>query len=261
MVVAPSAGGGAVAEFLQIVTSLPTVVYTAFLGLAVAYWLFTFLGALDIEALDSLTGDLDLDVDLDVELEVDVDAEVEVDAEGGGGSTWMWLANLLRLGRIPLTVTLSLFVLGGWIISFLFAWANLRFGLGVVPGWAFLLGASVSSVLGAILFANATSRLVEPAFQKELARTQHDLLGEVCTVTTGRVDDRFGQAEVTASSDHMVIQVRCDGPGLGRGDQALIVSFDKQREAFVVEPLADAVRDHAASRQAASATNPVRSED
>ncbi|MBX2796284.1 MAG: hypothetical protein KTR31_01405 [Myxococcales bacterium] len=215
------------------------------MAFTLGYWLFTMLGALDVEALDSIAGDIDLDLDVDVDVDVDVDAEVEADAAGSPGM-WWWLVAALRLGRIPVSVSLSLFLLGGWMTSFLLAWAVLRYGgpAGLDQSSAVFVGlAGLGSVLGGATFTNASSRPLEPVFRKALARGRRDLLGEVCSVTTGRVDARFGQAEITVDSDHMVIQVRCDAPGLGRGDRALVISYDPQREAFVVEPLADTTRD------------------
>ena len=66
------------------------------------------------------------------------------------------------------------------------------------------------------------------------------MIGEACTIRTGRVDDRFGQATCEVGADSFLLQVRCDrlGNGLVRGGRALIVHYDERREAYVVEPLA-----------------------
>ena len=55
---------------------------------------------------------------------------------------------------------------------------------------------------------------------------------------TGRVDARFGQAECADGGAGLLIEVRCDVQNeLQRGSQALIVSFDDEREAYVIEPV------------------------
>jgi hypothetical protein len=70
------------------------------------------------------------------------------------------------------------------------------------------------------------------------ARERSSLLGETCEVSTGRVDDQFGQGTAMIGGDDLLFQIRCAGQnGLKRGDKALIVSFDAKRQAFVIEPL------------------------
>ena len=53
----------------------------------------------------------------------------------------------------------------------------------------------------------------------------------------GDVDKKFGQAEFDDGGAGMIIQVRCDQENkLKKGSQALIVSYDDRREAFIIEP-------------------------
>ena len=53
-----------------------------------------------------------------------------------------------------------------------------------------------------------------------------------------RVDGGFGQAEAVVGTDHLLIQVRCDGANApSRGQEALIIHYDDEREAYLVEPL------------------------
>lgn len=219
-------------DFLQILLSFPTIVFTLALAIVTVFWVVSLLGALDVDVLDA-------DVDLDVDVDVDVDAEVDVDADGASAGDWTSMAQLLRLGKVPVTVTLSLLALGGFVTSFVLCWvagAVAGAPLTAIGGVGVLLIAGV----GGIATANAGSRPLEPVFRTVSARSNRALVGEVCTVTTGRVDERFGQAEIVVDTDHLTIQVRCDtaGAALPRGSQALIVHFDPRREAFVVEPLA-----------------------
>jgi len=222
-----------VAEFLQILTSFPTVVFAAALAVAMVFWSISLLGALDADVLEG--SDVDVDVDLDLDADVDADAEGTF-AEGA----WLGLAQLVRLGRVPLTVTLTLLALGGFVSSFLLAWGGLQLrGQPLGPVGAF--GVLLLALVLAVGFANLGSRPLEPVFRVVLARSNRALVGEVCTISTGRVDRDFGQADVVVELDHLTVQVRCDteGAALSRGSKALIVSFDSEREAFVVEPLAD----------------------
>ncbi|MEN0063956.1 MAG: glycine zipper family protein [Myxococcota bacterium] len=222
------------ADFLQILLTFPTSLFGLAFALATAFWAFSLLGGLDGDMLD---GDIDVDVDVDVDVDADVDADAEMEGSAASGA-WVATAQLLRLGRVPVTVTLSLLALGGFVSSFLLTWLSVQL-LGA-PGGALLgVGILAVSLVGAIATANVGSRPLEPVFRTITARSNHALKGEVCRVTTGRVDETFGQAEVVVDHDHLTIQVRCDTEGaqLPRGSEALIIQFDAEREAFVVEPL------------------------
>ena len=64
----------------------------------------------------------------------------------------------------------------------------------------------------------------------------------ICTITTGHVDDGFGQATIEDGPDVLNISVRCDRTGvLTRGSKALVVDFDSTRQAYVVEPASELV--------------------
>lgn len=238
--------------FIDIVLSLPTVVFTVPLLLACGYWLLVVLGGADPEALDGvLEGTDGLFEGLDGAVEsldgatealdgaaeaLDGAAEAADGAESLGtpGGALVWLAFLLRLGRVPVTVTLSVFVFLGWALSFLLTW---------------LVGSWLASTLVALACVGAVSlvsmglthlatRPLDPFFETHAGRSRATLLGEECVLLTSRVDARFGQARVDLPEDDLVVQVRCDLPNtLSRDGRALLVSYDAQREAFVVEPL------------------------
>lgn len=250
--------------FLEIVTSFPTVLFTAMLGVAMAYWLFVLLGAIEVPgveagdglvegALEGVDGAIEgVEGALDgVERVVQaVDAGVDVAegaVEGAVGAAdatainpLLWLAALLRVGRVPGTVSLTAFAFWGWFCGFVLTALLTR-----TPGVGHTLLASslvlVASVLLAALSTNLSVRPFERLFVLHTARDRSSLIGEVCSVTTGRVDDRFGQANIHIGHDDLLIQVRCDKPNaLRRTDHALIVSFDTERDAFIIEPMATA---------------------
>ena len=94
-------------ELLQSSLQFPTVVFTIALGIALVYWLFVLVGALDLDLLGSGHPDFDVDVS---GVHADVgdasgghdaggghDADGDADADGGG----VW--TMLGLGTVPLT--------------------------------------------------------------------------------------------------------------------------------------------------------------
>jgi len=160
----------------------------------------------------------------------------------------------LNLTSVPLTVSMSFIALFGWISCYL--GMQLLAPVLSIPAWgmasiaffgAFFLGTGVTSVL---------VKPLAPLFKTELARGNRSFVGAEATVTTGRVDREFGQAEVADKGSHLIVQVRCDNAsGLSKGDKALIVSFDRKREAFVVESLDQLLKNESADVQPrASAT-------
>lgn len=260
-------------EFLHIALGFPTVLFTVPLGVALLYWAVAIVGGIDLEALqgadaldgaaEALDGALDGAVDgvadaLDGALDGVADAAdgaldgaadaldgaadgAELDAADAldhDGGVLVWLSTALRLGKVPLTVVVTLLLFWGWVTSFLVAWLFLHPLAGLLTGLgAGVVGLALSLVAGTAL-TNVSARPLEPVFRSAPGRRAASLAGEVCTVRTGRVDGRFGEALLTLGGDDLLLQVRCDVPNhLSRGASALIVHFDPQREAYVVEPL------------------------
>ena len=228
----------------------PTVVFTIVLGIVIVYWMFVLIGALDI---DLFGGDVDVDVSGAAKGIGDVltggakggaeafhaggDAGVDAGADGGadadgdvdGGGVW----HVLGLGDVPVTISVSPITLLEWVGSLL-AMHYLGFG-----GWLTLV-VLVVAVVVALPIAALLIRPIAPVFAVKEGKSNADYIGHGCTVTTGRVDDSFGQATIEDGGTVLNISVRCDQPGkLARGDRALIIEFDRERQAYIVEPSGD----------------------
>jgi hypothetical protein len=224
----------------------PTVVFTIALGIVLVYWLFVLIGALDI---DLFGGDVDVDVSGaakgigDVltggakggaealhtggDAGGDVGGDADGDLDGGG----LW--HVLGLGDVPVTISFSLITVLAWVGSLL---AMHYLGIG---GWLTLV-VLVVAVVVALPIAALLIRPIAPVFAVREGKSNADYVGHTCTVTTGRVDNSFGQATVEDGGTVLAIAVRCDPPGqLTRGDKALIIEFDGERQAYIVEPSKD----------------------
>ena len=197
-------------ELLEASLRFPTVVFTIGLGIALVYWLFVLLGALDIDVLGG----------------ADVDAgDAAGDADG--------LLAKLGLGAVPVTITVSLILLVGWVGSLLVmhyvsntSWV----GAIVLPGM----------LIVGMLVTNVLVRPLAPVFRLREGKSNRDYVGHTCTISTGHVDNGFGQATVEDGGTVLIIPVRCDRTGkLSRGDKALIIDFDETRQAYLVEPTTD----------------------
>ena len=210
-------------ELVDASLQFPTVVFTISLGLILVYWAFVLLGALDI---DLLGGDADVHVHADVHTDVHVHADADVDVDAHDHS--------LGLSDVPLTISVSVIVVVAWCASLLAAY----YVIGPVT-WqriAVLIGALVV----ALPIAAVLVRPLAPIFRIKEGKSNADYIGHTCVITTGRVDDSFGQASLEDGGTVHVITVRCDRTGkLARGDRALIIDFDRNRQAYLVEPAGD----------------------
>lgn len=219
-------------ELLQSSLQFPTVVFTIALGIALVYWLFVLLGALDLDLLGSGHPDMDVSgVHSDVgDASGGHDAGHDGDADADGGGVW----SSLGLGTVPLTISISFILLVGWVGSLL-AMHYLVGGSGL--GKALLL--PVMLIL-ALPIAALLVKPLAPVFKIHEGKSSSDYVGHICTVTTNTVDDTFGFANIEDGGSLVQISVRCDKAGtLARGDKALIIEFDPAKRTFVVEPSAD----------------------
>jgi hypothetical protein len=215
-------------ELVTASLQFPTVVFTIALSIALVYWLFVLLGALDIDLLGG--GHHDIDIGGAGKAAGHVlgggDADVDAGADADGGT-------FLGLGDVPLTISVSFVLICGWSGSLLathYISAGPWFRYLVLP-LALLVALPVTAVL---------IRPLAPVFKIREGKSNTDYVGHQCTVSTGSVDEKFGQGTVEDGGTVLVIQIRSDRPGkLARGDKALIIEFDPSRQAYLVEPAAD----------------------
>ncbi len=224
-------------HFLAVALSFPSIVFTVLLGVAFVYWLFVIVGAARINLLGDADIDADADLDHDVDAGHDVDHDVDHDAdhdgaEGTGGSHGLLAALMLR--KAPATIVLSLVILFSWALSIFGTEAAnvlLSGGLAMAVKVAVALVAPVISLFPTSLIARPIGKL----FTMPEAAANDQLVGKVCTIRTGTVTDRFGEATLDDGGAGVVVRVRVDaGEKLERGQQALIVGYDEDKQEFTV---------------------------
>ncbi len=213
-------------QFIAIALSPPTVVFTALLALMLVYWVFVMLGALDLELFDpggALEG-----------AEGAAEGAGEAAAEGADGiEGFAGVLSALRLRHAPLTVVASFVSLFGWLGSYF----GMRYLAPILPLGDVLsaLIVALAAALIALPFTSLVTRPLAPLFRTTPARGHADLVGKVVVVKTQKVDGGFGQGTL---EDGLLLSVRCeDADALKRGDRALILGWDEEKEAFEVEPL------------------------
>lgn len=210
-------------EFLQLLVSFPTVIWTFPMAMIGVYWTLVVLGALGIDLIPFEGG------------EAGGDGDIDVDSTVSAGP----LSESLALGTVPVTVVLSLIVLKGWTLSML-----LQGFLGGLLG-SFLYG--IPFTFGGLLVVFVLSlwlttlsvRPLRPFFIIHTVTGGASLVGQLVRIESSRVTPTFGIAiyEHPDSSDITLNVVCREGLALAQGDQAVLTDYDQERGVYAVAPL------------------------
>ena len=182
-------------DFLTIAITFPALPFTVAVAASTAFWLFSLATGLDF-GLEGVEGAVEGPT------EAAVDGAVEADVDPGSGFDGLALvATVFRIGKVPITLWLSLFTLWGWVVAFVGGWLLRSPLLVLFPAWPGNIGALLIATVAGVVFAAITSRPFEPLYRNHGGRKRESLVGEVAEITTSRVDDRFGQARTEVGTD------------------------------------------------------------
>jgi hypothetical protein len=201
-------------EVLRASLALHNLPFTVLLVIVVGYWLLVCVGFLDWNATDP---------------GMEWNGHGDVSVEGGALQS---VLRFIHAGEAPLMAILSVLALCAWAFSVL---ANhyLNPGGGLLMAGALLIPNLVISLV-------LTRVLTKPmrAVFKALNRDYDEavpIVGQVCQVITGEVTSTFGQATLETRGAPLTLQVRVDeAERLQRGDRALIIGEDKEKQVFRV---------------------------
>ncbi|MEM7583514.1 MAG: hypothetical protein AAF560_09050 [Acidobacteriota bacterium] len=215
-------------EFLQAAFTMPTTIFSWILIVAAVYWTTVFLGLLDLGIIDGLFDIIDgLFEGSAASVEGAAEGVVEGLGERGG---------CLGLAGVPLSMIGTSIAAFGWVFSYL----GMSFLPAAVTGAATVLGIGAGATVLALGATAVALRPVRKLFRIAPVTGRKDLVDKVCVVTTLRVDEKFGQAEVRDNGSAILIQARClHANDLTRGSKALIFEYDPQYEVFYVLPVDD----------------------
>ncbi|MFJ8865804.1 hypothetical protein ACIRD6_08560 [Streptomyces sp. NPDC102473] len=195
-------------EFLSAAVAFPAVVFCAALVVVIGFWLLVLFGAAGPDSFDT-----------------DLDSE----AVGFGG--------------VPVSVSVSLFVVLAWFTGLTGSVLVLRSGVTGTPRAALHLAV----LAGALLIAWGVVRMLVRRFRRffpaEPPPSREDFVGQVCTIRTGSVGTDFGQAEVAAADGSTaIVQVRqplrpsAPADVFTSGSTGLLYAYDADGEFFWVSP-------------------------
>jgi hypothetical protein len=236
---------------IELVSSFPTVVFTAVLAFCLVWWIISLLLSGGEGGND---GDTDFDVDTDAEFghghaaghvhtgQVHTGHAGHTNhsghshAKGGHHGPGWKLAKVIRFGQVPLSLSLTVISFGAFAVSGLIQLA----AEGKSKHVAAPVGVTImlfSLAVGGILhrwFAQAT----QPLFVTTTAPERHAAIGATCRIRTTHVTASLGEAEVTSGSAiGQIVRVRTDSGDFVRGDIAHLVGYDQQSGAFTIVEL------------------------
>jgi hypothetical protein len=255
-------------EVLVLALSFPSVVFTVLLGVVLIYWSFVMVGVIHIG--EGSEGALEGHIDGATKglMEGAVDhlggghADVgdiggghgdvdfgdggdggDVDDGGEGQGALAAVMSALHLRSAPATVIFSLIITFAWLVSVVTMQVVTRTAPGLV-GPALAIAVLLGSFALALPLTSIAARPLAKVFAPKHAPVKSDFIGRTCTVRTGSVNHKFGEATLQDGGAGLVLRIRVeDGKQLGRGEQALIVDYDAERETYLVEPMRDVMAD------------------
>jgi hypothetical protein len=258
-------------EVLVLALSFPSVVFTVLLGVVLIYWAFVMVGVIHIG--EGSEGALEGHVDgatkglMEGAVEHLGSGHADVGDLGGGHGhadtggghgegdvgdgddgghghgALAAIMSALHLRSAPATVIFSLIITFAWLVSVVTMQVVTR-SLPALAGPLLSLAVLVGSFALALPLTSIAARPLAKVFAPKHAPIKSDFIGRTCTVRTGSVSHKFGEATLRDGGAGLVLRIRVeDGKQLSRGEQALIVDYDAERETYLVEPMRDVLTD------------------
>ena len=197
-------------EFLETSFSGTSLPASMLLSLVLVYWLLVIFGALGLDMFD---------IDLEIDADVDVSSVL---------SMGFVPLRFLNLGRVPLMLWVSIFVLSWWMLSML---------LEPIPSpqdWkamALLIGRDMGI---AVIFAKIATNPLRGQFDPKEPHKAEELIGGTCVMLTGEVTASAGQADYETEGAPLKLNVRATGETLAKGDVGEIVDYDPEKHIYLV---------------------------
>lgn len=241
-------------EFLEIVTSFPTVVYTVLLLVVMAHWLLSALGILEIDTIDGLMpdgfgghhvgghdfgghaighhhiGGHDLGGHSVGGHGHAIDAHHGHHHEGESG-----LLMKFGLHGVPIMVIFTIIAIVGWSFCFFVDQYLLRaFELG-----ALALPADIATLIGGLIVSIPVARIVLAPVRRLMRRlapaTQRPMLGRYGVVRSPEITGNTGTVEVDDGGAGLILQARVDGDArFVRGDRVVLIQYLEDQNAYRV---------------------------
>ncbi len=183
-----------------------------------AYWIVSSIGIFDFDA----------------NVNVDLDADAEIDLNGGFFGTIM---NFVNAADVPVMLVLTLLNVCTWVISMISnEFWNPDHSIGIAAGLF------IANFIISVILVRYLTKPLAPLFNaiKNDTEAAEPLIGQSGIVKSRVLDHNYGQVRVKRHNTSPAL-LNCklsdtDQP-LVRGDEVLIVRFDKDSKKYVVRSL------------------------
>lgn len=215
----------------------------------------------DVDAEADLDADADADADVDADADADTDADADADADhdadhdhdaeseahgaSGRGSSALGVLSLLGVGKVPLSVLLTVLLLSWGMIGFI---VNAVLQAQAKTGPQAAMFSLPIALLGSLLTARGVASLVSRCvpLNETSARRRHELLGSVGQALFP-ISRQFGLVAVRDVEGNL-FQVPCrvgpDADDIAKGTAVRLVGYNARQQIFQVVP-AESVAPHA----------------
>ncbi|MEZ6096764.1 MAG: DUF1449 family protein [Pirellulaceae bacterium] len=205
-------------EFLLEIIHPVNLPATLLLGLILLYWFMVIFGAIGVEAFD-----------FDFDIGGDVDGDFDVDATGHG--PLVTILEFFHLGDVPVTVFASVFALCFWVITVMtnhYVNSELNW---LITGYLFVPCLVTSLLLTKLLIFPAVPffRSLESPIEEK-----NQLVGRLALVATSELSDEFGQVEIHQDGPSIILNARCHGAKLTKGDVVELIDYDSNKNTYLV---------------------------
>lgn len=212
-------------ETLNAAFTILNIIPTTLLILILIYWITVIIGIFNVDSFD-----------IDADADADLDADVDINA----GDSLIWLNSALsffNLGKIPLMIILSFFIIVMWMISLL---ANYYLNnTSVILSLVYLIP---NIFVSAFVTKFLTTPLVSLFAKAEnVIQSNKSLTGKICTVTLGATHDKMGQAVINDNGSTYVINIIATEEKyiLSKGDSCLVIDYISDKKLYLIEPYKD----------------------
>jgi len=172
--------------------------------------------------------------DFDADVEVEIDADAEVDLNGGFFGTIM---NFVNAADVPVMLVLTVLNVCTWVISMISnEFWNPDHSIAIAAGLF------IANFIISVILVKYLTKPLAPLFNaiKNDVEAAEPLIGQSGIVKSRVLDHNYGQVRVKRHNTSPAL-LNCrlsdtDQPLL-RGDEVLIVSFDKDSKKYVVKSL------------------------
>ncbi|GAA0858719.1 hypothetical protein [Aliiglaciecola litoralis] len=201
--------------FLSEVFSFPTVIFTIPLIVLMLFWLLAFAGLVDMEIFD---------------LDSDINPDSTIDGKASASGTSF--LETLGLDGVPLTVALTLIDLYAFALVYLMRKYLTPLFDGVISATAIGGIMALLAVVVAVPLAALCIKPLRRFFETHEGTNKQHMIGYICTLTTGKVTEDFGQA---ITEDGQSLSVRASTPNdMIKGARVALIDFDSVTDTYTV---------------------------